>query len=110
MTLSAKLTQTATIVRHPPTGSDADGNPTFGAPDVTTYPCLLQQTDSTEYVEGERRATTNLILFLPPEAIAETFEDEVVVDGLRYQVQGKPNVLAPRGVHHIETSVRRIGP
>ena len=109
MTFSALLTQTATVVHYAPTGSDAEGNSTFGAAVETTYPALLQQTNSTETVEGERRSTTNLTLFLPAEAAGETFEDEVLVDGERYQVEGQPAVLrTPRGVHHVETAVRRV--
>lgn len=109
MSFAAMLTQTATLIHHPPTGSDAEGNPTFGTATTATYPCRLQQTDSVELVEGERRATTNLTLFLPAEAAGETFEDEVLVDGLRYQVEGQPAVLrTPRGVHHVETAVTRI--
>lgn len=109
MSFRALLTQTATIVHHPPTGSDSEGNTTFGTATTVDYPALLQQADSIETVEGERRTTTNLILFLPAEAAAETFDDEVLVDGLRYQVEGQPDVLRRRGtVHHLETRLRRI--
>jgi len=109
VTITRLLNQTATIVHHAPTGSDAEGNPTFAAATTVDYPCRLQQADSVETVEGERRTTTNLILFLPPEAAAETFTDEVLVDGLRYQVEGQPDVLrGGRGVHHLETRVRRV--
>jgi len=111
------LTQTATIVGHPPTGSDAEGNPTFGTATTTVYPCLLQQiqgrgasnTGSQEMVEGESRTDTTLVLFLPAEAVAANFEDEVIVDGLRYQVDGRPDVVrTPRGGHHLEARLRRI--
>jgi hypothetical protein len=108
MSFAALLTQTATLVHHPATGTDSEGNTTFGTATTTTYPCLLQQTDSVEVVEGERRTTTNLLLFLPAAAAGETFEDEITVDAVTYQVEGQPDVLrSPRGIHHVETKVRR---
>lgn len=110
MTFARRLTQTATVIHHAATGSDSEGNPTFATATTVDYPCRLEQTDSVEIVQGERRTTTNLVLFLDPEAIAETFEDEVLVDGVRYQVEGQPEVLrTPRGLHHIETRLRRVG-
>jgi len=49
------------------------------------------------------------VLFLPAAAATATFEDEVLVDGLRYQVDGRPDVLrTPRGIHHVEARVRRV--
>lgn len=103
------LTQTATFTGTPAVGADSEGNPTFGDPVVTTYPCRLEQTDSTEIVEGERRSVSNLLLFLPPEAADQSFEDTVDVDGRLYQVEGVPNVLrTPRGIHHIEARVRGV--
>lgn len=109
MSFAGLLTQTAVVVHHPSAGADAEGNPTFATPTTTTYPCLLQQVDSSEIVEGERRATTSLVLFLPAAAAGATFEDGVSVDGLPYQVEGQPDVLrTPRGVHHVEAKVRRV--
>lgn len=109
MSFDRMLTQTATIVHHAPAGSDAEGNPTFATATTTTYPALLQQRDSVELVDGELRTITNLFLFLPAAAAGETFTDEVLLDGLRYQVVGQPDVLrTPRGVHHVETRLRRI--
>jgi hypothetical protein len=119
MSFAALLTQTATLVHHPATGTDSEGNTTFGTATTTTYPCLLQQREgkgihqagSTEVVQGETRTDTLMMLFLPASAAGETFEDEVLVDGLRYQVEGQPDVLrTPRGVHHVETRLRRISP
>lgn len=117
MSFTNMLTQTATIVHHPPAGSDAEGNPTFGTPTTTVYPCRLEQIQgrgastagSQEMVVGESRTDTNLVLFLPAEAATATFEDEVIIDGVRYQLEGQPDVLrTPRGIHHIEARVRRL--
>lgn len=118
MSFARLLTQTATIVHHPPTGSDAEGDATFGTPTTVDYPCRLEQvqgrgastTGSEELVEGESRTDTHLLLFLPAEAAsAVTFEDEVIVGGLRYQVDGRPDVLrTPRGIHHVEARLRRV--
>ena len=100
------LFQSATVVhRSAQTTSDSEGNTVFNAPASTTYPANLQQVTRTEIIEGERRAVSTLILFLPPTAVVVS-EDQVVISGSTYQVEGPPNLLSTiRGPHHIEATL-----
>jgi len=110
MTLASLLTQTATLIHHEPSGADAEGNPTYGTATTVTYPCRLEQTDSVEELDGERRTTTNLRLFLPPSASGANFEDALQVDGVTYQLVGAPDIeRTPRGIHHLELRLTRVG-
>lgn len=111
MSFDALLVQEAVLTHRATTGAaDAEGNTTFAAPTTTTLPCLLQQTSSVEVLDGEERAISDLVLFLPAAAAALSFEDEVTVDGTPYLVQGDPDVFRTRrGVHHVEARVKKVG-
>lgn len=103
------LTQTATVVHRAVGTPDSEGNPTPGTTTSTDYAARLEQTDTLEVLEGEDRVQTDWLLFLPSTAVVVA-ADEVVIDSVRYQVTGQPApVRTPRGLHHYEARLRRVG-
>lgn len=108
MSIGRLLTQTATITGTAKGAADAEGNWTPGAGTTTTWPCRLQDGESTELFEGADRIVADALLFLPAGAPI-TGRSEVTVDGKPYQVVGRPAELrTPRGVHHLEVHLRRV--
>ena len=109
MSLSRMLTQTATITDTPKGTTDDEGNWVPGAAATSTEPCRLQDGTSLEVFEGTNSIIADGLLFLGP-AAAITGRSEVTVDGKRYQVVGRPaEMRTPRGVHHLEVKLRRVG-
>lgn len=108
MSLTTLLAQIATVITMGSTGHDAYNNPTFGETSRADYPCRIQETAATEIVIGRDTVVSDLILFLPPEAVISAV-DRVVVDGVTYEVLGTPNpVWGGTGLDHIEAHVRVV--
>lgn len=108
MTLSALLRQSVTWTTTPDATADAEGNWVPGTPVTTTEPCYLQPLTAAEiFDQGTDRTASRYNLFLLPTSTA-TARSTGIIDGLRYQVDGKPALMTtPRGPHHVEVVVSR---
>lgn len=107
------LSQTAVIYSRSQTESDSEGDVVTTTTERTVR-CLLQRVESRAAAEedfGRSLAVGEWVLFLEAGTPIDA-DDSVLVDGVRYEVEGDPdNVIDPLfgGVHHIEARLRRVG-
>lgn len=82
---------TVVVRRRAVTGQDRQGNDVWGWDDVTVPGAIFAPKGSIELVgkTGDTVVTTDS-LYLPPGTVL-TPEDEVVVAGLTYQIDGEPS-------------------
>lgn len=113
MTLAALLTQTVSIVTAGnATTVDAEGNPARAAAATTTSAARLERevslADRAETSGGPVESMSKWLLLLPPTAVLGQ-RDQVVADGVTYEVDGPPVVQrTPSGPHHIEARLRLV--
>lgn len=105
----ASLINRPCVLRHRTGGTmvDRDGNEIPEVVEIDTV-CELQQRQRRENEEQIGDATW-VAFFRPGETIGSG--DEVVVDGVVYQVEGDPwPVRSPRvgTLHHVEATLRRM--
>ena len=101
------LDQTA-IVTHYELTEDPKGAPVRSVAWTASYPCRLDFRTTIEETTGRNRTTSQKIVFLPPDAVIYA-EDDVVIDGTVYHVQGEPDRLRAFGsVHHVEAELRSV--
>lgn len=82
---------TVTLITRTPTGQDALGNDVFTDTTVDVANCFFDPGGSVELVQGQDMVTTKPTLYLPDEALTVGPFDQVVVDGVKYEVDGTPN-------------------
>lgn len=103
------LTMSATLRRIDRTTTDAEGNPTSTA-STSTVACYLEQRGAGATSERQRDhldVTTTWRVFLPA-GTSISADDELVIDGVTYHVDGDPwQVHNPRvgAVSHVEANL-----
>jgi hypothetical protein len=110
VTLTALLSQSATIVRRSPSGTTDDyGN---DIPDETTedVECYLEQRQRDEDDLSGEVSESEYLLIVPAGTVLDT-GDEVIVNELAYEMVGAPweawNARTGQ-VGHIEATVKRV--
>lgn len=109
MSLVLQGAQTATRTRST-TSIQADGSILHTASSAVAFRCWLEQrtADRTEIVAGAAAEASGWVLLCAPD-VDIVAEDQVLVEGVEYEVSGPPWVAyTPRGPHHIEARLRRI--
>jgi hypothetical protein len=102
------LPQVATVEHYDNTGTDPFGNPARTLVGQDDYRCRLDQLRSREDVTGRDTATTDFLLFLPSNAVADP-GDEVLVEGRRYRINGAPATYRTfRQKHHVEAILEYV--
>jgi hypothetical protein len=109
VSLLSLLTQTATVVRVPFDASNPRGVPTEGTVSRIDYPARLENTDATEVLGEWDTVVSNWRLYLPGE-VAIRAKDQVVVDGVTYEVVSAAVISTPRGPHHTVARLRNRQP
>ena len=108
MSLAALLSQTSTVKKYTYSEDSLGNQVRVLLPTSTDYPCRLEQTDSQEITLGQQTEISNWRIFWPPEAIVDS-EDEVVVEGVTFDVLGPPAIEhTPRGPHHQVARLRFV--
>lgn len=101
------LTMSATLRRIDRTTTDAEGNPTSTA-STSTVACYVEQRGATsERQRDHLDVTTTWRVFLPA-GTSISADDELVIDGVTYHVDGDPwQVHNPRvgAVSHVEANL-----
>ncbi|MFF3558968.1 hypothetical protein ACFYXS_02850 [Streptomyces sp. NPDC002574] len=102
-----------TILTRPDATRDRQNNlvPNWPFAERTTYRGRVQQLSSSESEQQSDQISTDLEVFLPPEAVV-TAVDRAEVDGIEYKVQGKPQVQRGAGplaqLDHIRVVLRLV--
>lgn len=84
---------TVTVVVRTVTGQDEYGNDVY---ENTTYDvpsCSVQPGGTNETTQFTEQLSSEIVVYLPYGTDVE-FLDALIVDGITYEVQGKPNVWA----------------
>lgn len=72
-------------------GHDARGNDTYTSTSTVINACAISYGISTEIVEGTDTVASDVIVYLPDDALGITAYDQLILpDGKTYQVQGNP--------------------
>lgn len=81
----------ATVLMRPDATRDRQNNQVrdWSTADRRTYGAMLQPISSTETVQQDDQVTTDQQCFLPPEAVVGEC-DRVEIDGVTYEVTGRP--------------------
>lgn len=78
---------TVTLIKRAVSGQDAYGNDVYSETPVPVYPCVVQPSGSTEFVQFTDQVSTDLAIFMPYETdVSPT--DAVEYNGIRYEIQG----------------------
>lgn len=110
MSVRTLLTQTVTVLRQTPGGSDAEGNPIdTEVATSSSYPCRLQPLTAAELPAGAPlQEGLHRLYLLPGTPIDGT--DRVQVSGRAYDVVGPPMEEVGRDgtTNHMLATVRRV--
>ena len=74
------------------TGRDADGNDVYGDTDTTTTGVFAPE-GSTELIQGQNTVLTHPTIYLEDGAPVPSPTDQVTVRGVRYDIDGQPQVF-----------------
>jgi hypothetical protein len=84
--------ETFTIHTRGVTGTDSDGNDVYGDTDTTTTGAFAPA-GSTELVQGQNTVLTHPTIYLDDGAPVPSSTDQVTVRGVRYDIDGQPQVF-----------------
>lgn len=92
MTLPVPGSEAVTF--HTKTGStrDGDGNNVPIYTDTVVLGCLFDPGGSTELVQGQDVVVSQPTLYVPPAAAIPRVVDQATVRGVRYDIDGDPNL------------------
>lgn len=83
--------ESATIVTRTKSGTDSDGNPIW-VDASTAVTGAFAPAGSTELVQGQDTVITNPTFYLSAGSPVPTATDQLTVRGVRYEIDGEPEV------------------
>lgn len=106
--IPAFLLDQLAVVQHYELVEDPKGDPVRGLVSTTSYHCRLDQRATREDEINAQTVLTDKIIFLPAGAVISA-DDDVLIDGVTYKVEGDPlRARAFGSEHHVEAQLRSI--
>lgn len=111
MSFDSLLIHEAVVSRLSDSGErDSVQRPINPDEEIRTFRCRVEQRSSTEEFNQRDAVTTNYLVFFEAGALDHLKSTgRFVVDGLTYEIVGRPNPVNDSiGVHHVEVSARVV--
>lgn len=81
---------TVTIRRRSVSGKDEYGNDTFSSTTEDVPLCVVQPAGTSENIQFTDQLSSDIVVYFPYGTDVE-YIDAVILNGIQYEVQGKPN-------------------